>query len=327
MEGTAPFPPAWFCSGPMLQSTWGSFFRRPRPLPWRRERWRTPDEDFLDLDFLDPRRPGTPTLLVLHGMEGSSGSHYVQGMAGEAARHGWGVAALNFRSCSGEPNLTTRFYHSGETGDLQFVVERLTEHLDGPLLLAGFSLGGNVLLKWLGERGGEVPAAVRGAAAISVPFAPGESARRLDSPGGALFRWSLLSSLRPKCRHVARRYPGLLDPERVLRIRTIAELDRWYTAPLHGFADEEDYYARSSCLGYLPGIRVPTLLLSAADDPIVPASTFPDEAVQGSPWLTGELLPRGGHVGFVSGRSPRSPVYWAEGRAAAFLAGCAGEGG
>jgi len=154
-----------------------------------------------------------------------------------------------------------------------------------------------------------------------------EVSRRLDSPGGALFRWSLLSSLRPKCRHVARRYPGLLDPERVLRIRTIAELDRWYTAPLHGFADEEDYYARSSCLGYLPGIRVPTLLLSAADDPIVPASTFPDEAVQGSPWLTGELLPRGGHVGFVSGRSPRSPVYWAEGRAAAFLAGCAGEGG
>lgn len=309
----------------MLQSAWGPIFRRFPALPWCRERWPTPDGDFLDLDFLDPRRPGAPTLLALHGLEGCSRSHYVQGLGGEAARRGWGVVALNFRSCSGEPNLTPRFYHSGETEDLHLVVARLIGRLEGPLLLAGFSLGGNVLLKWLGERGGGIPAAVRGAAAVSTPFAPGESARRLDSPGGALFRWSLLSSLRTKCRRVARRYPGLLDPERVLRIRTIAELDRWYTAPLHGFADEKDYYARSSCLKHLPGIRVPALLLSAADDPIVPASTFPREAVRDSPWLTGELLPGGGHVGFVAGASPFAPVYWAEGRVAAFLAACVGE--
>lgn len=258
-------------------------------------------------------------------MEGSSRSHYVQGLAGEAARRGWRAAALNFRSCSGEMNLRPRFYHSGETGDLDFVAARLIERLEGPLLLAGFSLGGNVLLKWLGEQGEGVPAAVRGAAAVSVPFAPGECARRLDSPGGAPFRWNLLSSLRAKCRRVARRHPGLLDPERVLRIRTIAEMDRWYTAPLHGFTDEEDYYARSSCLKYLPAIRVPALLLSAADDPIVPAACFPHAAVRGSAWLRGELLPAGGHVGFVGGTNPLAPEFWGERRAAGFLAGCAGE--
>ena len=324
-ERPSAFCPAWFCPGPLLQSVWGPLFRSFPALPWRRERWDTPDGDFLDLDFLEPQRPGAPTLLALHGLEGSSASHYIQGAASEAARRGWGVVALNFRSCSGEPNRTPRYYHSGETEDLQFVVDRLAGRLKGPLLLVGFSLGGNVLLKWLGERGGELPAAVKGAAAVSAPFAPGESARRLDSFGGVIFRWNLLSSLRSKCRNFALRYPDMLDPERVLHIKRISELDRWYTAPLHGFADEEDYYARSSCLGYLPGIRVPTLLLSAADDPIVPASTFPAEKVQGSSWLKGELLPRGGHVGFVSGRSPHAPVYWAEARAAAFLAGCTGE--
>jgi len=310
----------------MLQSMWGALFRRPGVFPWRRERWSTPDGDFLDLDFLGPPCAGAPTLLALHGMEGSSASHYIQGLAGEAFLKGWGFAALNFRSCSGEFNLKPRYYHSGETEDLQFVVGKLLQRLEGPLLLAGFSLGGSVLLKWLGERGEGIPAPVRGAVAISAPFSPGECARRLDSFLGTAFRWSLLSTLRAKCRDFALRHPDVLDPERVRRIRTIAELDRWYIAPLHGFANEQDYYERTSCLGYLANIRVPALLLSAADDPIVPASCFPHGAVRGSGWLTGELLPRGGHMGFVSGRDPRAPVFWGERRAAAFLAGCAGNG-
>ncbi len=279
-----------------------------------------PDGDFLDLDFLDPPRPGAPTLLALHGLEGSSDSHYVRGVAAEAAALGWRAIALNFRSCSGEPNRRPRLYHNGETGDLDFVAGRMAERLDGPLLLAGFSLGGNVLLKWLGERGEEILGAVRGAAAVSASFSPADSAVRLDSLRGAPFRWNLLSTLRQKLRDIARQNPDLLDPERVRRIRTFAELDRWSTAPLHGFADVRDYYARANSLGDLPKIHVPTLLLNARDDPVVPARIFPHEAIAKSPWLEGELLPRGGHVGFVAGRAPGAEIYWAEKRVVAFLA-------
>ncbi|MEE9275027.1 MAG: alpha/beta fold hydrolase [bacterium] len=330
-KGNFPaFHPAWFCPGPHLQSVWGYFFHRPPACPWRREHWETPDGDVLALDFLEPpgREGGSlPTLLALHGLEGSSDSFYIRGLAAGAAARGWRTAALNFRSCGGAPNRLPRLYHSGETGDLEYVVCRLSEGLEGPLLLAGFSLGGNVLLKWLGERGEGVPGHVLAAAAVSASFAPGACAAALDSPRGALYRRSFIHYLREKFREIGRRHPGVIDPEKVRRMRTFAELDRWFTAPLHGFADERDYYERASSLGDLPRIRVPTLLLSAADDPIVPSDVFPREAVAASPWLRGALLPTGGHIGFVEGRNPRAAGFWAEKRLLEFLAACLeGEG-
>ena len=160
---TSPFRPAWYCRGRHFQSIWGYFLRaRPRVV-WRRERWDSPDGDFLDVDFLDADEPDAPTLLVLHGLEGSSDSHYVCGAAVRARTLGWRTLALNYRSCSGEPNRNPKFYHCGETGDLGFVAGRILERFGGPLVLAGFSLGGNVLLKWLGECGdGDVLSHKRG---------------------------------------------------------------------------------------------------------------------------------------------------------------------
>ncbi len=315
------FRSAWFCPGADPQSLWGYFFRR-RAIPWRRERWDTPDGDFLDIDFLDAQSPESPTLLCVHGLEGSSHSHYMKGIARAAAARGWRPVALNFRSCGGGPNRLARFYHSGETGDIDFVARRLAERFEGPLLLAGFSLGGNVLLKWLGERGEALPEKVRGAVAISASFAPGESAALLDSPRGFIYRRRLLASCKRKGLELARRHPGLIDPERVRRSRTFYEFDRWVTAPVHGFADEREYYADSSCLRFIPRIRVRALLINSRDDPIVPAHTYPQSEVEESPWLRGAFLSEGGHVGFVGGGNPLAPQFWAENCAVSFLSKC-----
>ncbi len=316
------FRPAWFCPGADLQSLWGYLSRYRFSIPWRRERWDTPDGDFLDIDFLDAQSPESPTLLCVHGLEGSSRSHYMKGIARAAAARGWRSVALNFRSCGGEPNRLPRFYHSGETGDIGFAARRLAERFEGPLLLAGFSLGGNVLLKWLGECGEALPEKVRGAVAISTSFAPGESATAIDSARGFIYRRHLLASCKRKGLALARRHPGLIDPERVRRSRTFYEFDRWVTAPVHGFRDELEYYADSSCLRFIPRIRVPALLINSRDDPIVPPHTYPQSEVEESPWLRGMFVSHGGHAGFVEGKNPFAPEYWAEKCAVSFLAAC-----
>ncbi len=262
----------------------------------------------------------------MHGLEGSSHSHYMKGMARAAVEQGWRAVALNFRSCGGELNRLPRFYHSGETGDLDFAARQLSGRFEGPLLIAGFSLGGNVLLKWLGERGEALAEKISGAVAISASYAPGECATALDSPRGFIYRRHLLASCKRKGLEMARRHPGLIDPERVRRARTFYEFDRWVTAAVHGFADERDYYAESSSLRFLPRIRVPALLLNSRDDPIVPAHIYPDSAVAESPWLSGMFAPRGGHVGFVAGRNPLTPEFWAEKCAVSFLSACLGNG-
>jgi len=295
--------------------------KRPR-IPWRRERWDTPDGDFLDVDFLDADDPDAPTLLVLHGLEGSADSHYVRGAAARARALGWRTLALNYRSCSGEPNRNPRFYHCGETGDPGFVAGRILERFSGPLVLAGFSLGGNVLLKWLGECGDGVSARIRGAACISASINPAACAKVLDSVAGYFYRWHLLSSVKRKAERFVKLHPGLIDIEGVRRAQTFHHFDRLVIAPLYGFRDELDYYEKADASPYLPHIRVKTLILSAEDDPIVPPHVFPHDQVAESDWLSGVLVKNGGHVGFVAGGNPRSPAYWAEERAFGFLDGC-----
>ena len=319
---TPPFRPAWFCRGRHLQSSWGYFFRKHPRVDWRRERWDTPDGDFLDVDFLDAGSCEAPTLLILHGLEGSADSHYVRGSAARAGALGWRTLALNYRSCSGEPNRNPRFYHCGETGDPGFVAGRILERFSGPLLLAGFSLGGNVLLKWLGECGDGASARIRGAACISASLQPAECAKVLDSVPGYFYRWHLLSSVKRKAERFAELHPGLIDVEGVRRARTFHHFDRLVIAPLYGFRDELDYYEQADASPYLSKIRVKTLILAAEDDPIVPPHVFPHERVAESKWLGGALVKNGGHVGFVSGGNLRSPVYWAEARALEFLANC-----
>jgi predicted alpha/beta-fold hydrolase len=284
------------------------------------------DGDFVDLDWLEGR-PGAPLVVVLHGLEGSIRSHYVVGLLREAAARGWRGVVLNFRSCSGELNRLPRFYHSGETSDLDAVIARLLEREPALRIGAiGVSLGGNVLLKWLGERELDAPKQVAGAAVISVPFDLAASARALDRGlSRAVYTKSFLRTMKRKVEAKAERFPGFVDVAAARRARTFAEYDRAVTAPLNGFADEVDYWMRASSGPYLPRIRRPTLLISAIDDPLVPAASLPD--VSGLPdGVIAEFVDRGGHVGFIEGRWPWRARSWAERRAMEFLETVLAEG-
>jgi uncharacterized protein len=303
---------------------WGPLVRGGR-VPLSRERVATPDGDFLDLDWLSGP-PAAPLLLVLHGLEGSTRSHYVTGLLRLARERGWRGVALNFRSCSGELNHRPRFYHSGETGDLDAVVRRIVEgEPDARIGVVGVSIGGNVLLKWLGERGSDAPTQIAGAVAISVPFDLARCARQLDRGfERAVYTAHFLRTLRRKVVDKSRHFPGFVDLDAVQRSRTFAEYDRAVTAPLHDFADEHDYWARASSGPYLARLRRPTLLINALDDPIVPADGLPDLGTL-PPDVSVELTERGGHAGFLHGRWPWRLQSWAERRAVDFLAGVLAE--
>jgi len=316
------YRPAWWVPGGHAQTLWGKFFR-PRPsLPTRVERWETPDGDFVDIHRLDAPT-GAPRLFFLHGLEGTIRSHYVAGFFGEAARRGWGADLLIFRGCGDEPNRAPRFYHSGDTGDLAFALERVhREHPTSPMLLAGVSLGGNVLLKFLGERGNDVDAHIIAAATISVPYDLERGARHISTGFSRVYDRHFLRTLRGKALAKLERYPGLFDDSALRRAESIYAFDDAVTAPVHGFADAHDYYSRSSSLGFLDRIRRPTFLLSAIDDPFLPTSVL-DEVraiAAGNDCLELEFAQHGGHVGFVGGRWPWRPFYFAEWRVSEFLA-------
>lgn len=313
-----PYHPPWWYRGGHLQTIWGPVFRRPRHPPLRRERWPTPDGDFLDLDWA-----GTgvgPVVVVLHGLEGSSRSHYAGGLLAEAVADGWRAVVLHFRSCSGELNRVPRLYHAGETSDLDWVVGRLVEREPAtPLGLIGVSLGGNVALKWLGEWGDRVSDQVRGAVAISTPFDLAACAEVLDrGVNRRLYTAFFLRTMKAKIRAKRHLYDDRLNVAAALRARTFTEYDRFFTAPINGFADERDYWARASSAPYLERIRRPTLLINAINDPFMPAACLPTTVVERSPWLEAAFVAEGGHVGFLDGALGRAS--WAERRALAFLA-------
>lgn len=314
------YRPAWWIPGPHVRTLWGRFIRRPPVVQTRREQWDTPDGDALDVDRLDAPRPDAPRLVLLHGLEGTARSHYARGMLAEARERGWGADFLLFRSCGGAINRTRRFYHSGDTGDLDLVVTRIRNaYPNSPLVLAGFSLGGNVLLKWLAEHRDD---SIHGAAAISVPFDLARGARHIDKGFARVYQANFIASLKRKVYAKLERFPDLVDREKLNAVRSIIEFDDLLTAPLHGFADADDYYARSSALAVLKDVRVPTLLLSAVDDPFLPAEVLDDvrRVAAKNTALHVEFVERGGHVGFVSGTVPWRPVYYAEKRVTDFLA-------
>jgi predicted alpha/beta-fold hydrolase len=303
------------------QTIWGPLFRR-GGVPLRRERVATRDGDFVDLDWIAAPAPaGAPLLLLLHGLEGSCQSHYARGVLSLARAEGWRAVMLNFRSCSGEPNRLPRFYHSGDTDDLDEVVRLLVEREPAlSIVSVGVSLGGNVLLKWLGEQGESAPTAVRAAVGISVPFYLEPCARALDR---GFQKWvytaNFMRTFKQKVRAKASVHGAFVDLEAVRRARTFAAYDRVVTAPLHGFADEVDYWRRASCGPYLPKVARPALLLNALDDPFVPAAGLPDPSALPA-HVRLELTERGGHVGFVEG-PPWRVTSWAERRAVKFLRG------
>jgi uncharacterized protein len=318
LDFAEPFRPAAGLAHRQVQTLLAYALRRPGPLPLRRERLDTPDGDFLDLDWLDAV-PERPHLLVLHGLEGSSASGYVRQTLQEARALGWGAVAMNFRSCSGEPNRRLRSYCSGETADPLFVAVTIRARIRGPLVAAGFSLGGNALLKLLADTGPNAPFAA--AAAVSTPFDLQACADALDRPWGGcgLYRRHFLRSLRRKALSKLQTHPEHgLDAERVRRAPDLRAFDDAFTAPSYGFVDSRDYYARCSSGPLLGRIRRPTLLLNSEDDPMVPAASLP-RIPERDRWLTVLRSPRGGHVGFLQG-SLLSPRYWAERQVVRFLA-------
>jgi len=311
------FRPAWWLPGPHLQTIWPALFRRRRLDAIQRERLELADGDFLDLAWIgDSRNNDAPLVLVLHGLEGSLNSHYAAGILNALRGGGLSAVLMHFRGCSGEPNRLPRSYHSGETGDLAQVLALLARRGRPVAALVGYSLGGNVLLKWLGESG--TAAGVRAAVAVSVPFQLADAARRLDRGGSRLYRRYLLNKL---ARAYRRKWQGRESPLGGVnpgRMRSFWQFDDLVTAPLHGFAGVEDYYRRSSCRQYLRAIRVPTLIVHANDDPFMFAHTAPQpEELAGCIEL--DLTRRGGHVGFIAGHLPWRPHYWLDHRILDFL--------
>ncbi len=316
-----PFNEPWWLRGGHLQTIWSPFFRTRTAPPLRKERWTTPDEDFLNVYRLEGEER-SPIVVLLHGLEGCVRSNYVLGLAAALARRAWSVAAVEHRSCGGEMNRARRLYHSGWTEDLAFVVNRLIQECpDRRIYLVGYSLGGNQIAKWLGELGERAPAQVAGAAVVSAPFDLTISGPHLDRlMRGAYVRW-FLRTLIPKALAKERQYPGSLNVEGVRRARTFEEFDTHATAPLHGFRDAWDYWASCGCGQFLPGVRRPTVLISSADDPFNPGRTLPRQLAEGHPFLLPLFSDRGGHCGFVHGRSPRHSRHWAEEQVLGFLDG------
>jgi predicted alpha/beta-fold hydrolase len=319
------FKPAWWLSNSHLQTIYPALLRKtPDPPDYRRERLTTPDYDFIDIDYCGTGNQ--PLIILIHGLTGSSQSDYIKGLQSALLKQGFRSAALNFRGCSGQSNNRARSYHSGETEDIHFLYQTLREREpDTPLGAVGFSLGGNVLLKWLGEQGEQLK--LFAAVAVSVPLLLGPCATKLDKGFAKCYRGRLLNALKVYMRNKLQHLESIGQSQEALKIKELGDLsainsfwqyDDRVVAKLHGFNDVHDYYRRSSSRQYLKSISVPTLVIQAVDDPFMTKEVLPglDEI---SPHVHLELTQRGGHVGFVSGSIPFKPKYWLEQRIPEFL--------
>jgi len=297
--------PPWLVGG-NAQTIWPALFskRFHGPVPmFSRERWATPDGDFIDVDWQGDDT-GQPLLVLFHGLEGSSASHYAQAFAHWAREHGWRFAVPHFRGCSGELNLAPRAYHSGDFEEIGWILARVRTQHRGAIAAVGVSLGGNALLRWAEEAGETAGAIVRAVGAVSSP---------IDLAAGGLaigrgfnrqvYTRMFLRTMKPKALRKLAQHPGLFDREKLLAARTLYEFDNVFTAPLHGFRNTDDYWLRGSAKPHLRRIRVPALVLNARNDPFVPAHSLPQQREVGD-FVTLWQPPHGGHVGFPGGRWP-----------------------
>lgn len=315
------FQAPWWLPSPHPQTIAGRFLRPRHTVKLARERIKTPDNDFLDMDFAPPAARNAPIVVLFHGLEGSAQRGYAFAMYAELAKRGIGSVGLNFRSCSGEPNLTARFYHSGETEDIRFIIREMRRRHPGvPIGAIGFSLGGNALLKFLGEEGDNANELLSAAVAVSVPYDLGAGADHLDeSVIGRFYTKIFVKSLVEKMVTKTHLLPAHCDLERARHARSFRDFDDAITAPLHGFDGAQDYYTRSSSANFIDRIRIPTLLLHSEDDPFLPAAAIPREAMARNPFVSASIQKTGGHVGFIHG-TPATPRFWAEESGSAFLA-------
>lgn len=318
------FKPAWWLNNPHLQTLYPALFRKPPVPDLKRERLKTDDNDFVDIDFCGAGQQ--PLIILLHGLTGSSQSKYIKGLQQALLKQGMRSAALNFRGCSGEYNHSSRCYHSGETGDIDFLYRTLRKREPTtPMAAVGFSIGGNVLLKWLGEQGANVD--LFAATAVSVPLVLSTCASKLDNGFSKLYRASLLRELKEYIQLKQQYLESLGHTEEAEILRQIGDLDDicsfWQyddrvIAKLYDFVNVDDYYQRSSSRQFLRAIAVPTLLIQAQDDPFMTPEVIP-ELTELSSSVALEITSAGGHVGFVSGNNPFQAQYWLEQRIPEFL--------
>lgn len=305
----------WWLPGGNLQTLYAPVVGR-SPVGWTRKRWDTPDGDFIDVDFL-PGAAEAPLVVLFHGLEGGSGSHYATALALELGRIGWRCAVPHFRGCSGEPNRLPRAYHSGDAEEISWILRQFRgESKHAPLYAVGVSLGGNALLKWLGEdrAAGNV---LDLAAAVSAPVDLMAAGDALDRGFNLVYARAFLRTMKRKGSQKLERFPGLFDGDAMRRSRKLREFDDVVTAPLHGFLNTDDYWTRASSKPVLGRIEVPTLLINACNDPFLPETALPrmDEV---SPLVRREFSAEGGHAGFVSGPFP-GHLRWLPRRLIAFF--------
>ena len=305
-----PFEPRapWWLPGGNAQTIWAALHARRHtgpPLAWRRERWTTPDADFIDVDHLEGTPADAPRHLVLfHGLEGTRNSQYAEAFAAVARARGWAYSVPHFRGCSGELNLAPRAYHSGDFEEIGWVLGRLRARSRQPLLAVGISLGGNALLRWAQEAGDSAAATAAAVAAVCSPIDLTAAGRAIDQGfNRQVYARMFLATMKPKALAKWQQHPGLFDRERVRAARTLHQFDDAFTAPLHGFAGVEDYWLRASALPHLARIRIPALVLNTGNDPFVPASSLPPPGPLGR-HVTVWRPRQGGHVGFPQGAFP-----------------------
>ena len=320
----AEFKPAWWLNHAHLQTLYPALLRKTPQPPLLRERLITPDNDFIDIDYCGTG--AQPLVILLHGLTGSSQSSYIKGLQRALLQQGFRSATLNFRGCSGEYNRLARCYHSGETEDIQFLYQTLRQREPTtPMAVIGFSLGGNVLLKWLGEQGSQLD--LFAAVAVSVPLVLSACANKLDKGFSKFYRANLLRELKhyvlAKQRHLEK-LGATQEADKLKQLGDLSTIQSFWqyddrvVAPLHGFHNVHDYYQRSSSRQFLKAITVPTLLIQSRDDPFMTSDVLP-HADELSPVVQLEITQGGGHVGFVSGLNPFNPVYWLEQRILTFL--------
>lgn len=309
------FKPAWWLPGPHGQTLWPNKIRRRPKVELIRERFELPDGDFIDTDWTSESHG--PIVIVLHGLEGSTRSGYAAGILHQIHKRGWRGLFMYQRSCSGVPNRLPRRYHAGETTDLVTLIEILEKREPTtPIAVVGYSLGGNILLKWLGEMQ-TPPRQLAAAVAVSVPFDLSKATERLTQGFSKVYQFAMLKKMQ---RSIKRKYlhrQTEYNIRKIVRLKTLREIDRAFTAPLHGFRDVNEYYDKNSSINHLRNIRFPTLILHSYDDPFITSDAVPSPD-KISPQVTLELSHAGGHVGFVHG-SPLKPRYWLEERIPNYL--------
>jgi len=317
--GLRPYRAPFWLPNRHLQTIVPALLARKPPVNYRRERWDTPDGDFIDLDWLAGTTASNAPLLVLfHGLEGSSQSHYARALMHQGALRGWRGVVPHFRSCSGEINRTPRFYHSGDSTEIDWILRALHALApQAPLLVAGVSLGGNALLRWLGEQG-RAAEFVGAAAAVSAPLDLLAGGHALSAGINRIYTRNFLNTLKRKSLHKLEQFPDLFDRSAMLEARDLYAFDNIVTAPLHGYRDTDDYWHRASARHVLGDITVPTLVLNARNDPFMPAAALPSQA-QVAASIELEQPQSGGHVGFMTGPLP-GRIDWLSQRLCRFFA-------